>query len=345
MNGFIKAVLLSLEHGRQVCSRMLKFPFRLFPRKPVVALDVDHASALGLPVLAAIGGYETEPDSTLPNEDFPEALDAYRRLVDQIRAPEFHVHGRVIVVTSAENGGGKSDLALNLATLLARGGSKVVLVDGDLRQASRRKLGDGSTSSGLSGLLVNQLRTASSAVVHTLEPKLKLLPVGSVTSEPAVLLRSPRLPLVFDQLRSLADHVIFDTPSVVEWADMQLLMRLADLTILRVEPGKTGRNAAQDTVAILKEANRGTLGLVLERVHGTVSAIVPRDEPTAVTTAPQAALTPEPPQPAEKRLELAVDELLADLESALTLIRSIRQTSSHPAAPKPPGDTELAAIE
>ncbi|HLG10770.1 MAG TPA: CpsD/CapB family tyrosine-protein kinase, partial [Dehalococcoidia bacterium] len=245
---------------------MLKFPFLFFSRKPAVALDLEHAAALGLPVLATIGAFEPEADSTLPSQDYPEALAAYRRLAGLIGAPESHVRARAIVVTGAEAGGAKSNVALNLATLLARGGSKVVLVDADLRQASRRKLGDGSTSSGLSGLLVNQLRTAGGAVVHTMEPKLKLLPVGSVTSDPATLLRSPRLPLVLDQLCSLADHVIFEVPSVLDWEDVQHIVHLADVTLLVLEPGKTGGAAASQAIAVLQDANRGTLGLVLDRV-------------------------------------------------------------------------------
>jgi capsular exopolysaccharide synthesis family protein len=217
--------------------------------------------SLGLPVLGAIRAFRPEAGSGLPGGSFPEALEAYRRLVEMIRCG-LHVRGRAIIVTSAESGGGKSGVAMNLATLLARSGSKVVLVDADLRLATRRKAGDGSTSSGFAGLLVNQLRTASSAVVHTLEPKLKLLPVGSVTGTPATLLRSPRLPLVVDQLRDLADHVIFDVPSVMAWEESLHLVHQADMTLLVVETGRTRRSAARQAATKLKAANAGALGVV-----------------------------------------------------------------------------------
>ncbi len=325
---------------------MPRIPFTFFTRESGVVRDLGHATSLGLPVLGAIRAHETEMGSSLPNASYPEALEAYRRLIELIRVPDFHVRGRAIVVTSVDSGGGKSNVALNLATLLARGGSKVVLVDADLRLATRRQVGDGSMSSGFAGLLVNQLRTASSAVVHTMEPKLKLLPVGSVTGTPATLLRSTRLPLVVNQLRELADHVIFEAPSVLVWDETLHLVRLADLTLLVLETGRTSRGAARQSAAKLKEANLGTLGLVLNRAPAWVTAPRIEEETVVVKTAPAAQAAIEiDEERSQERLELVVGDLLADLEDALKLIRSIRQAGSGAEAPKQEEDAELATID
>jgi Mrp family chromosome partitioning ATPase len=328
---------------------MPKSPFTLFSRGSGVVRDLEHATSLGLPVLGAIRVHGTEANSSLPDENSPDALDAYRRLVDLIRVPDSHVRGRAIVVTSAESGGEKSSVALNLATLLARGGSKVVLVEADLRMAARRKVGDGTLSSGFSGLLVNQLRTASSAVVHTMEPKLKLLPVGSVTGIPTTLLRSPRLPLVVDQLRTLADHVIFEVPSVLAWDEGLHLVHLADMTLLVVETGKTSRSAARHAAAKLKEATLGTLGVVLDRAPAWVAALgVPLEPPVEIRTVRPSPVVMDaleaPAEASHHRLELAVGELLADLEDALTLIRSIRRRSSDAETTPPDEGPVLVAI-
>ena len=311
---------------------MLRIPLSFFSWRSGSIRDLQDALSLELPVLGTIGRFEAEAGSSLPNSNFPEALDAYRRLADAVRAPDFHVRGSAIVVANAEVGGGKSGVALNLATLLAQGGSKVVLVEADLRLATRRKIGDGSTSSGLAGLLVNQLRTASSAVVHTMEPKLKVLPPGSATGTPATLMRSARLPLVVDSLRQLADHVIFQAPSVLDWQDMLYLVHLADTTLLVLEAGKTGRNAAKQSLAALREANAGTLGVVL------IGA--PAAQESVAAPEPAAAVAEEAPR--QEKLELAVGDLLADLEEALQLIRSLRQRSSGAEAAK---DAELVAVD
>lgn len=321
---------------------MPKIPFPFPFRSAGTVRDLGQAMSLGLPVLGAIRTFKPDGGSSLPGERSPEALEAYRRLVDVVRVPDFHVRGRAIVVTSAESGGGKSGMATNLATLLARSGSRVVLVEADLRLATRRKAGDGSTSSGFAGLLVNQLRTASDAVVHTLEPKLKLLPVGSATATPATLLRSPRLPLVVDQLRALADHVIFDVPSVVAWEESLHLVQRADVTLLVVETGLTRRDAARQAVAKLKAANAGTLGVVLNRAPAWVSTTREQDPQPALAAPP---VKPVREKPAPERPELAVDELLADLEEALKLIRSIGKGRSGAEASKQEHDPEPAAID
>jgi Mrp family chromosome partitioning ATPase len=263
---------------------MLRIPLSFFSWRSGSIRDLQDAVSLDLPVLGAIGAFDAEPGSSLPKANYPEALESYRRLVDAVRVPDFHVRGRAIVVTNTEAGGGKPGVALNLATLLARGGSKVVLVEADLRLATRRRVGDGSTSSGFAGLLVNQLRTASSAVVHTMEPKLKLLPAGSATGTLATLMRSPRLPLVIDSLRRLTDHVIFEAPSALDWQEMLHLVHLvhlADMTLLVLEAGKTDRDAARRSTAALREANNGTLGLVL--TGAPAGSLVPQEEAKAAS--------------------------------------------------------------
>ena len=321
---------------------MLRIPLSFFSRRSGSIRDLKDALSLDLSVLGAIGVFDAEPGSSLPKASYPEALEAYRRLVDAVRVPDFHVRGRVIVVTDAEAGGGKSSVALILATLLAQGGSKVVLVEADLRVAARRRIGDGPASSGFAGLLVNQLRTASSAVVHTMEPKLKLLPAGSVTGIPSTLMRSARLPLVVNSLRGLADHVIFQAPSALDWPEVLRLVHVADTTLLVLEAGKTGRDAARRSAAALREANAGTLGLVL--TGATAASLVPQEEAKAAPAQESTvAATEEPPE--QERLELAVGELLADLEDALKLIRSIRQVSGEAETSGKGEDSGLVAVD
>jgi len=305
---------------------MLRLPFDFFTRRASVVRNLDDVSALGLPVLASISKFDPRPGARLPGEDHPEALEAYRRLIDAVRAPEFHLRGRAIVVTSAEPGAGKSTTAKNLATLLARGGSKVILVDADLRRVARRRPGDGTSSSGFAGLLVNQLRVPSNSLVHTMDPRLKLLPAGSVTGTPDELLRSTRLPLVVDALREMADHVVID----VEPATRELLRltRIADVTLIVVHAGGSSKRASH-AVSTLREANAGLLGIVLNRAPVLVTA--PRIE-GSLPVVGAAVPVPEAPEDAaaeapHERLVIAVDELLADLEASLRLIRDIRQVS------------------
>jgi Mrp family chromosome partitioning ATPase len=228
-----------------------------------------------------------------------------------------------MVVTSAESGGGHSAVAVNLATLLARAGSRVVLVDADLRFTMRRKPGDGSMSSGFASLLVNQLRTASGAVVHTLEPRLKLLPVGSAACSPATLMHSPRLEPVFEELRGLADYVILEAPPVLSWDGTMQLAQLADTTLLALESGRTSRETARRAAAKLKAADLSGLGVVLDRAP---ASSVPRIEDGLGAPAPTVStLAQAGDEQGDERLAIAVRDLLAEVEESLKLIRSIRE--------------------
>jgi Mrp family chromosome partitioning ATPase len=290
------------------------------------------------------------PGSSLPDERNPEAVEAYDRLVNSLRIPDFHVQGRSIVVTGADAGPNKSIVALNLATLLARGGSKVVLVEADLRLAKRRRIGDGTPSSGLAGLLVNGMRPTSSALVHTLDPKLKLLPVGSVTGTASTLIRSPRLPLVADSLRSLCDYVIYDAPPVLEWQEMLMLSRRADVTLLVIDAGKTQVSATKRAAAALQGVNAGSLGLVLDRAAAWVTAPQAKPEAAAVarpavSATPGSALTegkPVAPATPQLRAELALEELLANLEAARRMVSAIPSAKAS-LAPSERGDAERAS--
>jgi protein-tyrosine kinase len=299
-------------------------PFNLFRRSGVVR-NFDDAATLGVPVLGSISSFEPRPGARLPGKAYPEALEGYLKLTNAVKGPEFQARGRVIVVTSGEPRAGRSTIAKNLATLLARDGSKVVLVDANLSRVARRRPGDGTTSSGFAGLLVNQLRMPSNSLAHTMDARLKLLPAGSVAGSPDMLLQSTRLPIVIDALRDIADQIVIDVESVTH--DLLHLSRLADVTLVAVAAG-TSRKKASRAVVTLRGANSGLLGIVLNRAP--VSATAPQMEKQRPVAEATKKANSEPGQveaagvPPEERLVIDVDKLLANLEASVRLIRDIR---------------------
>jgi Mrp family chromosome partitioning ATPase len=313
---------------------MPKFPFRWFKRRPNVVRDVEDVAQLRQPLLGSIPEFEAGFDGCLPDEAYPEALEAYRGLVNGVSLPDFHLRGRVIVVTGASRGAGTSTVAKNLATLLARGGGKAILADVNLDHMERRRPGDGTSSSGFAGLLVNQLMRPGKALVHTLDPRLKLLPAGSYTGSQGALMRSTRLPRVVDGLRELADYVIFDVAPVAE--EMTHLTHLADVTLVVAWSGKTSREDAAWAVRTLEAANVGAMGMVLNRTAVEAAVAAPSKEIAAVDAPVEAEERPEP----GKRLEIAVEELLADLEAAVSLIRDLRLANADEDEPPEDGPPE-----
>jgi len=294
---------------------MLKSPLEFFRQRRQNVRSIDDASQFGVPVLGSIPAFDPHPGTRLPGTGFPEALEAYNRLAEVVSRPAFSVYGRTIIVTSSCAGEGKSTLAENLATLLASSGNRVIFVDADVRSVTRRKPGDGTSSSGFAGLLVNQLMRPGNALQETANPRVRLLPAGSIATSPDTLLQSSRLPRVVDGLRDQANYVIFDVAPVSP--GLSDLTRLADVTLLALRSGVTNREDAARAVAILHESAGGLLGIVLNRAPVVISAMQP-----ALTEA--VAAPPADPARAEKPLEIAVDELLADLEESLRLIQRLR---------------------
>jgi MinD-like ATPase involved in chromosome partitioning or flagellar assembly len=302
---------------------MPRFSFRFFSRRDDVVRSIDDASRLGLPVLGSISEFEPRRGQSLPTNDYPEAIEAYRRLADKVRAPDFHLRGRAIAVTAVEGGAGNSMTAENLAKLLAQNGGRVILVDADLGRAVRRRPGDGTSASGFGGLLANQLMRPNSALVHTMDVRLKLLPAGSISRSADALLKSARLPHVIDGLRELADHVIFDAGAA--YKELPHLTRHMDVTLLILDAGVTRGKRAHKAVAMLRESNEGLLGFVLNRAPVVISA-------PAAETQSVGEVAEQRSQESERRLEVVVGELLADLEASLNLIRDIRKAGKANAA-------------
>ena len=298
---------------------MPRFSFDFLTRRDDVVRSIDDASRLGLPVLGSISEFEPKHGQTLPTADFPEATEAYRRLTDKVRAPDFHLRGRAIAVTSVQSGAGNSTTAENLAKLLAQSGSKVILVEADLNRAERRHLGDGTSSSGFGGLLSNQLMRPHNALVHTMDLRLKLLPVGRISQSPGAVLQSAGLPRVIDSLRALADHVILDAGPIGK--EVRHLTRYADATLVVLQSGATRSKQVRKSIALLRESNEGLLGFVLNRAPVVISA-------PAASAPPVKDAAEAPPREAQPRLEVVVEELLADLEASLRLIRDIRKAGS-----------------
>ena len=249
-----------------------------------------------LETLGAIARFEQMPGSAFPKDDHPEALQAYKTLAASLRARGGH-ELRTVLVTSAEPEEGKSTTAANLATVLAQSGSKVVLVDADLRWSSLRSTNAGASSLGLSGLLLNYLHSPQLAVVRTNEPNLFLLPAGVLPPNPHELLALPKLGDVIASLRTMADYVIFDSPPVLEAEDATLLARNVDATLLVTHAGKTRSQAVNKALRVLMEVDTRPLGAVLNRVKRPRKAAEPAvrqpvAQPEATASAPAPATEP-----------------------------------------------------
>ena len=172
-------------------------------------------------------------------------VEAYKSLRTNLEFLSASSGCKVILITSSVPEEGKSNVAINLATTMAAGGKKVVLVDGDLRKGSlSRYLHLNRNRPGISNVVANQC-TLTDALVRFKNVQFTLLPVGPLPPNPREMLATPAVEALFKGLRDYDDYGIVDTPPVSVVTDAAVMCRFADGAILVVRPGVTPPQGAQ----------------------------------------------------------------------------------------------------
>lgn len=190
-------------------------------------------------------------------------VEAYKSLRTNLEFLSASSGCKVILITSSVPEEGKSNVAINLASTMAAGGKKVVLVDGDLRKGSlSRYLHLNRNRPGISNVVANQC-TLADALVRFKNVQFTLLPVGPLPPNPSEMLATPAVEALFKGLREYYDYVIVDTPPVSVVTDAAVMCRFADGAILVVRPGVTTTQGAQLSKKNLEAVHAHILGVVL----------------------------------------------------------------------------------
>jgi capsular exopolysaccharide synthesis family protein len=171
--------------------------------------------------------------------------------------------GRVLVVTSAAGGEGKSLTALNLSMALASSvEGRVLLLDCDLRRPQVHERLGLKESSGFSDLLAATDRDVSPYISKV--GNLHVMTGGTQLGDP-VGLSSRRTREILARLREEYELVVLDSPPIVPIADSHFLAGLADGVILVIRARQTRRELLQRAVESLGATN--ILGVVLNDVE------------------------------------------------------------------------------
>ncbi|WP_346873789.1 CpsD/CapB family tyrosine-protein kinase [Clostridium sp. UBA5988] len=192
------------------------------------------------------------------------AAESYRTLRTNLQYSSFDEEYKVIVVTSAEPGEGKSTTAGNLALSIAEGDKKVVLIDCDLRKPSLHKKFEISNTTGLSDVIVG--KESISVVGHRHNKNLTILTSGKIPPNPSEMLGSKSMKALLEALKKIFDYVILDTPPVQAVTDAQILSNRADGTLLVIRSEKTKKDSVVNSINLLKKVNANIIGTVLNGV-------------------------------------------------------------------------------
>lgn len=168
----------------------------------------------------------------------------------------------VIAITSFNPGSGKSFIAANLAVSLAIKGSKVLLIDGDLRHASTSKY-FGTPDKGLSDFLSGHATLDQVIYPNEQYEGLTVIPVGTIPPNPAELLLKQSMATLVESKRSEYDYIIVDCPPIDMVADTQIIERLVDRTIFIVRAGLLERSMLPELNNIYQKNRFKNMTLVL----------------------------------------------------------------------------------
>lgn len=189
--------------------------------------------------------------------------EALRKLRTNLRFVDVDNQPRSIVVSSANQGEGKSTVASNLATVLAESGEQVVLVDADLRRSAVARAFDLDGSVGLSEVLAGTIPLGD-ALQTTEVAGLQILAGGTTPPNPSELLGSHRMEALIAEL-SDKHFVILDAPPLLPVTDAALLTRSADGAVLVVAAGSTHKEALERAAATLRAVDGKVLGVILNQ--------------------------------------------------------------------------------
>lgn len=201
---------------------------------------------------------ETDPRSP--------ASEAYRALRTNIQFAGLDQPCRCIVVTSATAGEGKTTSVANFGVVSAQAGSRVCLVDSDLRRPSLHKVFDMDNKRGLTSALLEGVALADVAR-PTRVPNLFLVTSGPLPPNPAELVGGKRMRELLDGALGAFDLVVCDSPPVIAVADGVALAAQCDGVIMTVRVGMVAHDVIRRATEQIQAVKGKILGVLLNDVH------------------------------------------------------------------------------
>jgi len=226
--------------------------------------DPAAIEQLGLPVYASIPVSELEQQSSMRGKQMHGngkqqllvivapadlAAEALRSLRTSLHFARMEAKNNVLMISGSSPAAGKTFVSANLAAVIAQGGQRVLLIDGDMRKGALHKVIGGRADNGLSDLISGQLELAAVTRQVPGVDGLSFIARGKIPPNPSELLMNARFTALLEQLKPLYDLIIIDTPPILAVTDAAIIGHHAGTSLLVV---RFGLNQARE-IALAKK--------------------------------------------------------------------------------------------
>jgi capsular exopolysaccharide synthesis family protein len=213
-------------------------------------------------ILARLGRHQHNSALALTEDMRSPTAEAYRHLRSSLL---FSAAGspRTILITSGSPYEGKTTTAVNTAVALAQSGSRVLLLDCDLRRPRLHKHFNVSNDQGLTSFLSGEQEFDALIMSPEPFPNLKIITAGPTPANPADSLGSIRMRFMLQLLAKMFDHVIIDSPPASSFADASVLSTQVDGVLLVVHSRYSSRNVVGRVKERLESVGASVCGVAL----------------------------------------------------------------------------------
>lgn len=194
------------------------------------------------------------------------AIESLRSMRTAIHFALMNASNNVIAISGPAPEIGKSFITTNLATILAQGGKRVLVIDGDMRRGYLHKYFNADIKPGLSELL-NHQNSYEDVVQNSTVDNLYYITRGKSPVNPSELLSTDQFKALLDQASAHFDHVLIDTPPVLAVTDGIIIAQYAGVNLLIARHGKTQIKELEITVNRFEQANVKVNGVILNDVQ------------------------------------------------------------------------------
>jgi len=248
-----------------------------------IKIPDDIREYLNIPYLGPVPSFDLTK-SDIPHPELityysskSTASESYRGIRTSILFSTAEKSLKVLLVTSAGPGEGKTLTSTNLAITMAQAGTKVLLIDCDMRKPKIHKMfGLTRDQNGMSSLLVGKA-SKSDAIIRLEDqpidkinvpniPNLDIIICGLIPPNPSEIIGSERMSQLMTELKNDYDRIIIDSPPVTAVTDSTVLAKFVDGVILVVHSGETPRQIVYNGLEKLQAVNANVLGAVLNDV-------------------------------------------------------------------------------